>query len=63
MQIPSERNWKIKGGAKKTQKILFADIQTEQKAIKTRMNNAKEGMSDVEDRKMEITQSGQQTEN
>ena len=27
------------------------------------MNNAKEGISDVEDRIMEITQSGQQTEN
>uniref|UniRef100_A0A8D1NGF0 L1 transposable element RRM domain-containing protein n=1 Tax=Sus scrofa TaxID=9823 RepID=A0A8D1NGF0_PIG len=40
----------------------FAEIQTELKAIKTRINNA-EQISDVEDRIMEITQSGQQTEN
>ena len=36
---------------------------TELKAIKTRMNNAEERISDVEDRKMEISQTGQQTEN
>uniref|UniRef100_A0A8D1KDA3 L1 transposable element RRM domain-containing protein n=1 Tax=Sus scrofa TaxID=9823 RepID=A0A8D1KDA3_PIG len=41
----------------------FAEIQTELKAIKTRMNNAKERISNMEDRIMEITQSGQQTEN
>ena len=40
----------------------FAEIQTELKAIKTRINNA-EQISDVEDRIMEITQSGQWTEN
>ena len=38
-------------------------MQTELKAIKTRMNNTEEGNSDMEDRIMEITQSGQQTEN
>ena len=36
---------------------------TELKAIKTRMNNAEERISDVEDRIMEIIQSGQQIEN
>ena len=41
----------------------FAEIQTELWAVKTRMNNAEEGINDVEDRIMEITQSGQQTEN
>ena len=41
----------------------FAEIQTKLKAVKTRMNNAKEQISDVEDRIMEITQSGQQTQN
>uniref|UniRef100_A0A8D1Z1I0 L1 transposable element RRM domain-containing protein n=1 Tax=Sus scrofa TaxID=9823 RepID=A0A8D1Z1I0_PIG len=40
----------------------FAEIQTELRAVKTRMNNA-ERISDMEDRIMEITQSGQQTEN
>ena len=41
----------------------FTEKQTEQKAIKGRMNNAEEQISDLEDRIMEITQSGQQTEN
>ena len=41
----------------------FAEIQTQQKALKSRMNNAEERISDVGDRIMEITQSGQQTEN
>ena len=41
----------------------FADTQTELKPIKSRMNNAEEWISDMEDRIMEITQSGQQTEN
>ena len=40
----------------------FAEIQTELRAVKTRMDNA-EQISDVEDRIMGITQSGQQTEN
>ena len=40
----------------------FAEIQTELRAVKTRMDNA-EQISDVEERIMEITQSGQQTEN
>ena len=40
----------------------FEEIQTEGKAIKTWMNNAEERISDVEQRIMEITQSGQQTE-
>ena len=41
----------------------FAEMQTELKAIKTRMNNAEEWLSDLEDRIMEITQSGEQTAN
>ncbi len=41
----------------------FAQVQMELKAVKTRMNNAEEQISDVEDRIMEITQMGQQTEN
>ena len=41
----------------------FAETQTELKAIMNRMNNAEEQISDMEDRIMEITQSGQQTEN
>ena len=41
----------------------FAEIQTEPRAVKTRMNNAEEQISDVEDRIMEITQTGRQTEN
>ena len=40
-----------------------AEKQTELRAVKTRMNNTEEWISDVEDRIMEITQSGQQTEN
>ena len=38
-------------------------MQTELKALKSRMNNAEEQISDLEDRIREITQSGQQTEN
>ena len=38
-------------------------MQTELKALKSRMNNAEEQMSVLEDRIMEITQSEQQTEN
>ena len=38
-------------------------MQAELKALKNRMNNAEEQPSDLEDRIMEITQSGQQTEN
>ena len=41
----------------------FTETQIELKAIKTRMNNVEEQISDLEDRIMEITQSGQQTEN
>ena len=38
-------------------------MQTELKELKSRMNNAEGQMSDLEERIMEITQSGQQTEN
>ena len=38
-------------------------MQPELKALKNRMNNAEEQISDMEDKIMEITQSGQQTEN
>jgi len=37
----------------------FAEIQTELRAIKTRMNNAEELISDVDIRIMEIAQTGQ----
>ena len=40
----------------------YAEMQTEIRAVKTSMNNA-EQISDMEDRIMEITRSGQQTEN
>ena len=38
-------------------------MQTELKTLKSRMNNAEEQISDLEDRIMEITQLGQQIEN
>ena len=41
----------------------FAEIQTELRAVKSKMNNAEEQISDLEDRIMEITQTGQQTQN
>ena len=41
----------------------FEEMQTELKSLKSRINNAEEQISDLEDRIMEITQSGQQTEN
>ena len=41
----------------------FAEMQAELKALKSRMNNAEEQISDLEDRIMESIQSGQQTEN
>ena len=40
-----------------------AEMQTELKVLKSRMNNAEELISDLEDRIREFTQSGQQTEN
>ena len=41
----------------------FAETQTELKALKSRMNNAEEQISDLKDRIIEITESGPQTEN
>ena len=41
----------------------FADSQTGLKALKGRVKSAEEWISDMEDSIMEITQSGQQTEN
>ena len=41
----------------------FAEMQTELKGLNSRMNNAEKQISDLEDRIIEITQSGQQTEN
>ena len=38
-------------------------MQSELKALKSRINNAEERINDLEDRIMEITPSGQQTEN
>lgn len=44
-------------------KNSFAETQTELKALKSRMNDAEERISDLEDRIVEITQSGHQREN
>ena len=41
----------------------FAETQAELKALMSRINNLEEWISDLEDRIMEITLSGQQTEN
>ena len=41
----------------------FAEMQTELKALKSRMHKAGEWIFDLDDRIMQITQSGQQTEN
>ena len=38
-------------------------MRAELKALKSKMSNAEEQISDLEDRITEITQSGQQTEN
>ena len=40
----------------------FAEMKAELKAMNSRMNNAEEWISDLEDRIMEITQSEEQTE-
>ena len=53
----------IQGGMQEKLENSFAEMQRELKAIKTRMNNAEEQISDMEDKIMEITQPGQQTEN
>ena len=39
----------------------FGEMQTELRALKSRMNNAEEQISNLEDRIMETIQSGQQT--
>ena len=44
-------------------KNLFVEMQAELKTLKSRMNNAEEWISNLEDRIMEITQSGQKKEN
>ena len=41
----------------------FAEMKIVLKTLKSRMNNAEEWISDLEDRIMEITQLGQKTEN
>ena len=41
----------------------FADQQYELRAVRAGRNNAGELISDVEDRRKQITQTGQQTEN
>ena len=48
-------------GAALKKKKSFAEMQAELRALKSRMNNAEEQISHLEDRIMEITQSGQQT--
>ena len=40
----------------------FAEMKAELKAMHSRMNNSEEWISDLEDRIMEITQLGQQSE-
>ena len=40
----------------------FEETKAELKAMNSRMNNTEEQISDLEDRIMEITQSGEQTE-
>ena len=40
----------------------FAEMKAELKAMNSRMNNAEEQISHLEDRRMEITKSEQQTE-
>ena len=41
----------------------FEEMKAELKALNSRMNNAEERICDLEEGIMEITQSGQQTEN
>ena len=51
---------------RRNQEILensFAEMQTELKALKNRMNNAEERISDLKDRIMEITQLEHRKEN
>ena len=47
------------GAALKRKKNSYAEIQAELKALKSQMNNAEEGISDLEGRIMEITLTGQ----
>ena len=56
MQIALERN-------QEKLESSFAEMWTELKSLKNWMNNAEERISDLEDRIMEITPSGLQTEN
>ena len=51
---------------RRSQEILensFAETKAEVKSLNSRMNNAEEQISDLEDRTMKITKLGQQTEN
>ena len=54
-----EKNYKIWGETWENLENIFAEMQTELKEINSRMNNAEEWTSDLKDRIMEITQSGQ----
>ena len=51
------------GRSKEKIENSFVETQTELTALKSRMNDADEQISDLEDRIIEITQSGEQTEN
>ena len=62
MQITVKRNQKLLGGAKNKLENSFTKTKAELKAMKNRMNNAEEQISDLEDRIIKITQSEQQTE-
>ena len=48
---------------RKKKENSFAEMKAELKTLKSRINNAEEQISDLEDRIMEVTQSGEQTGN
>ena len=58
MQIPFRKELENIRRSQEKLENSFAEIQTELKATMSRMNNAEEQISDMEDRIMEITQTG-----
>ena len=64
-QLKEQENSPEGANREETRKIrkFIAEMQAELKELKSRMNNSVERISDLEDRIMKITQSGQQTEN
>ena len=63
MQIPLERNQKCVSRNREKLGNSCSETQTELKELTSRMNDAEGGIGDLEDGLMEITQSGQWTEN